>query len=160
MNLVEAQETKNIPNAVVHVDLDGAPHIYRAHGWRYDHDIDPLFASGLTNLLAFLERNKLKAIKERLTLEIRNLVVHGLPPDNPLTQAQGLVVKILELEIELSALLARSGALKKVVSEYQRNLESLPDKQVQLARLERNRKVDENLYMMMREKYEESRTCF
>lgn len=103
------------------------------------------------------ERNKLKAIKERLTEEIRKLVVQGLPADDPLTQAQELVVKILEGEIDLSSLTARAQALEKVVEEYRAKLESLPEKNVQLARLERNRKVDENLYMMMREKYEESR---
>jgi tyrosine-protein kinase Etk/Wzc len=103
------------------------------------------------------ERNKLKAIKERLTEEIRKLVVQGLPPDDPLTQAQGLVLKILEGDIEMASLRARAAALEKVVEEYRAKLESLPEKNVQLARLERNRKVDENLYMMMREKFEESR---
>lgn len=103
------------------------------------------------------ERDKLNAIKRRLTEEIRKLILQGLPPDDPLTQAQELVVKILEAETELSALSARAEALKKVVEEYTQKLETLPEKNVQLARLERNRKVDENLYMMMREKYEESR---
>ncbi|MFQ5677225.1 MAG: GumC family protein, partial [bacterium] len=103
------------------------------------------------------ERQKLESIKKRLTEEIRKLVVDGLPANNPLAQAQDLVVKILEVETELAAISARAQELEKVVESYTNKLESLPDKNVQLARLERNRKVDENLYMMMREKYEESR---
>jgi len=103
------------------------------------------------------EKEKLKAIKARLTDEIRALIVGGLPPDDPLAQAQGLVMQILESETELTALQARSEGLHKVVKSYTNKLESLPDKNVQLARLERSRKVDENLYVMMREKYEESR---
>jgi tyrosine-protein kinase Etk/Wzc len=57
----------------------------------------------------------------------------------------------------MASLTAQADALGRVVDDYTVKLESLPDKNVQLARLERNRKVDENLYMMMREKYEESR---
>jgi len=37
--------------AAVHLDLDGARHIYRAHGWRYDPSDDPLFESGLRGAL-------------------------------------------------------------------------------------------------------------
>ena len=40
------------PPAAVHLDLDGATHVYRAHGWRYEAPTDPLFVSGLG---AFLE---------------------------------------------------------------------------------------------------------
>lgn len=103
------------------------------------------------------EQQKLDAIKRRLTEEIRILIIGGLPADDPLAQAQELVVQILEVETELIAIEARADGLKRVVDAYNVKLESLPEKNVQLARLERNRKVDESLYMMMREKYEESR---
>ena len=49
------------PEAVLHVDLDGAAQIFGGKGWRYDHRDDPLFESGLTNLLAFLGVNKVRA---------------------------------------------------------------------------------------------------
>ncbi len=42
------------PLAAVHVDLDGARHIYRAHGWPYDPSDDPLFESGLRGALELL----------------------------------------------------------------------------------------------------------
>ncbi|MEM7236104.1 MAG: polysaccharide deacetylase family protein, partial [Planctomycetota bacterium] len=48
-------------SAVIHVDLDGARHIYRHHRWDYPWDDDPLFTSGMENLLSFLEENSLKA---------------------------------------------------------------------------------------------------
>ena len=47
--------------AVVHVDLDGARHIYQSHGWTYDYADDPLFVSGFRNLLSFLDRNRIRA---------------------------------------------------------------------------------------------------
>ena len=103
------------------------------------------------------EHQMLGAIKKKLTEETRKLIVNGLPANDPLARAQDMVVKILEIETDLAALSVRAKELHKVVISYTKKLEALPDKNVQLARLERNRKVDENLYMMMREKYEESR---
>jgi peptidoglycan/xylan/chitin deacetylase (PgdA/CDA1 family) len=49
------------PSFVVHVDLDGARHIYRAHGWSYDHDDDPVFETGLERALAFLAEERVSA---------------------------------------------------------------------------------------------------
>lgn len=49
------------PSAVVHVDLDGAKHIFRDKGWKYDYSDDPLFESGLTGLLDFLDVNRVRA---------------------------------------------------------------------------------------------------
>lgn len=49
------------PRAVIHVDLDGARHIYAHHGWSFPGSGDPIFRSGMETLLAFLERNELRA---------------------------------------------------------------------------------------------------
>jgi len=100
---------------------------------------------------------QVNAIKNRLTEETRKLIVDGLPADDPLAHAQDLVLQVIEAETEMAAISAKAQGLKRVVDSYTTKLESLPDKHVQLARLERSRKVDENLYMMMREKFEESR---
>ena len=51
----------NKPRAVIHVDLDGASHIYAHHGWSYPYSDDPVFETGMRNLLVFLEKNRLKA---------------------------------------------------------------------------------------------------
>jgi peptidoglycan/xylan/chitin deacetylase (PgdA/CDA1 family) len=40
------------PAAAVHLDLDGAPQIYAAHGWPYAAVDDPLFTTGLAGALA------------------------------------------------------------------------------------------------------------
>lgn len=49
------------PMAAVHVDLDGARHIYRAHGWSYDQSDDPLFKSGLQGALEVLDQAHVRA---------------------------------------------------------------------------------------------------
>lgn len=53
--------TPDQPLAAVHLDLDGARHIYRAHGWRYDPTDDPLFESGLRGALDLLARRNVAA---------------------------------------------------------------------------------------------------
>ncbi len=47
--------------AVIHVDLDGAKDIYRHHRWDYPWDDDPVFTSGMANLLEFLKKNSIRA---------------------------------------------------------------------------------------------------
>lgn len=49
------------PSAVVHVDLDGARHIFQAHGWSYPASEDPLFESGMRNLLDLLDERRITA---------------------------------------------------------------------------------------------------
>ena len=57
---VQAASGARVP-AVVHVDLDGAEHIYRHHGWSLPGGGDPVFASGFPRLLDFLRSNGLRA---------------------------------------------------------------------------------------------------
>jgi tyrosine-protein kinase Etk/Wzc len=54
-------------------------------------------------------------------------------------------------------LTAKTEALKNIVDSYADNLNTLPEKSLKLARLERNAKVGENIFLMLKEKYEESK---
>jgi hypothetical protein len=47
--------------AVIHVDLDGTPDIFEAHGWRYTGSGDPLFHSGLRHALDFFDALQVRA---------------------------------------------------------------------------------------------------
>jgi peptidoglycan/xylan/chitin deacetylase (PgdA/CDA1 family) len=49
------------PAAIVHVDLDGARHIYRAHGWQYPANDDALFRTGIRRLFDLLEKWQIRA---------------------------------------------------------------------------------------------------
>jgi hypothetical protein len=61
---------KLCPSAVVHVDLDSASAIFAAHGWSHSFDSDPLFETGLSNALDFLNN---AAIKGTLFVIARDL---------------------------------------------------------------------------------------
>ncbi|HVP37447.1 MAG TPA: polysaccharide biosynthesis tyrosine autokinase [Terriglobales bacterium] len=101
--------------------------------------------------------NRIKDIKQKLVKETSELVSQELSSSDPLTYSQELVDKILTLEIEIQSLGARTDALKNIVDTYSNNLNTLPEKSLKLARLERNAKVGENIFLMLKEKYEESK---
>ena len=42
--------------AAIHLDLDSCAHVFRAHGWTYESDDDPLFETGLRRALDFFAK--------------------------------------------------------------------------------------------------------
>lgn len=101
--------------------------------------------------------NRIKDIKQKLVKETSELVSRELASSDPLGYSQELVDKILSLDIEIQSLTAKTEALKNIVDSYADNLNTLPEKSLRLARLERNAKVGENIFLMLKEKYEESK---
>lgn len=51
----------NRPPACVHVDLDGGPDVFAAHGWAWPLSGDPLFASGMARALELFEVEGIRA---------------------------------------------------------------------------------------------------
>ena len=76
---------------------------------------------------------------------------------DPVNLSSNLIVRKIEIEANLQALQPKVKSLKTIVDDYSRELETLPGKSLQLARLERAATVNEKMYLMMQEKYEESR---
>ncbi|MFQ5868596.1 MAG: GumC family protein [Candidatus Zixiibacteriota bacterium] len=101
--------------------------------------------------------NRTEDIKRKLISESTELASTELSSSDPLSYSQDLVEKILSIEIETQSLSAKTNALRRVVDTYSRQLNSLPEKSLELARLERNAKVGENIYLMLKEKYEEAK---
>jgi tyrosine-protein kinase Etk/Wzc len=64
--------------------------------------------------------------------------------------------KIIEQQIELEGLSARSRALSGVIKEYEKQFLQIPQKSVDLARLQRSRLSSEKLYLMVEEKYSQA----
>jgi len=100
--------------------------------------------------------NRLRGVQEKIIEETKKLIESGMGQVNPLDHSQSLITKILDLEISLNSLKARQSALKKIVDEYSQKLTNLPAKSLELARLERDVQVNNKLYVMLREKYEET----
>jgi len=102
-------------------------------------------------------QSQIEKTKAKMKEEASKVVARDLGPENPLAYSQDLIDRILSLQIEVSSLNAKAQALSGVVREYETKMQSLPEKSLQLARLERAAKVNENIYLMMREKFEEAR---
>ncbi|MCB9358197.1 MAG: polysaccharide biosynthesis tyrosine autokinase [Calditrichaeota bacterium] len=100
--------------------------------------------------------NEIETIKGKLVEEVRKIAGSG-GSFEPLRTSQELFDNILKSEVEIKALTARAEALREVISNIDYELEQLPEKTLVLARLTRDRKLNEELYLILNEKYEESR---
>ncbi len=99
---------------------------------------------------------KIKALREQLNKEAQKLVASGMVSD-PLKISEDLVAKSITLTGEVDAAKAKITALRGVLDKYNARMKELPDKVLQLARLERRRQVDEQTYIMLTQKLEEAK---
>ena len=102
-------------------------------------------------------RDQIRHIKQKMRSEVRNLVRKGLSVSDPMGYSQGLLEKIYDLMVEVEADSSRARALGGIVRQYEGKLRQVPEKSLQLARLERAFKVNEKIYMMMKERLEETK---
>ncbi|MBN1348929.1 polysaccharide biosynthesis tyrosine autokinase [candidate division KSB1 bacterium] len=76
---------------------------------------------------------------------------------DPISQIQNFMEESIALEIEMQTYQAQEKALQEVIDNYNRKLSTLPDKELRLAQLLRNKEVNEKIYMMLLEKREEAK---
>jgi len=100
--------------------------------------------------------NRLKALQKRLKEEAQKLASTSMIQD-PLMVAQDLTVKIFDVETQIKGLQAKIKALQEVVDNYEYELSRIPTQALELARLTRQMEVDQNTYMLMIQKLEETR---
>jgi len=103
------------------------------------------------------KEQRIKGIQEKIVEEKTRMIANGATSLNPLASSTHLVTSILEIETENKSLKAKSDALWKIVQQYNDELNRLPEKSLDLARLAREAQVNNNIFMMLREKYEENR---
>ena len=99
---------------------------------------------------------RIKALRSKLHDEASKISATSMVTD-PLKLSQDMVGQLLALDGEIKASSTKITSLQTVVSEYNTKLENLPVKVLEFARLERRRKVDEETYMMMIQKLEETK---
>ncbi len=95
-------------------------------------------------------------IKKELKVESLK-IASGENIVDPITQIQRYLEEIISLEIEIQAYKAQVKTLGDVISTYKRNLNTIPDKELRLAKLIRDKQVNEKVYMMLLNKREEAR---
>lgn len=98
---------------------------------------------------------KIKETKNKISEKVAEIVGAKVTTRNPIYQS--LLAQIVTLETDTISLDTKKEAIAKTIIEYENRLEKLPDKELQLARLERAVKVSENIYLILLEKYQEAR---
>lgn len=94
-------------------------------------------------------------IRDRLSSEVARIVSAETTSPNPVHQA--LLQKLAEAQAELVGLEARKAALEKLVATNEAAMANFPRKEMDLARLTREQRVAEEIYVMLLTKYEEMR---
>lgn len=97
-------------------------------------------------------KRQMAEIKKNLSAEMMR-IVRGESLLDPIPQMEELMKNVMTLEIEKHALETREGILKGMVNTYDKMLMGLPDKELELVRLLRSQKVNENLYSLLQERY-------
>lgn len=111
---------------------------------------------GTNQTISGLEK-EINLIKEKLIEETRKIAGSGITSTTPLKTTQQLFDSILVSEVEIKTLSSRTEALRDIVDTYNAQLDLLPDKALTLARLTRDAQLNEKIFLMLNEKYEESR---
>lgn len=102
-----------------------------------------------------LIEKQIEAMKAKFKEEITKLAAADFL--NPVQVSESLFLNKIGVETELQSLKPKVQALKEIVDKYNAQLESLPEKSLRLARLIRNARVDEKIYIMLQEKFQEAR---
>ncbi len=100
---------------------------------------------------------RIAEMKINLTTITESLILSGWSEEDPFAASQEIFNKIVEQEVEVHASRSRAEEYKKLVDQMSGRLTNLPAQTLQYARLERDLKLNENLYLTMKQKYEESR---
>lgn len=101
--------------------------------------------------------DEIDEIKKRQIEEARKIASSGSIPLDPLRTNQQLVDRMIEVETEIKSLTAKADSWREIVATAETALETVPEKELVLARLTRDASLNEKIYMMLNEKFEESR---
>ena len=100
---------------------------------------------------------RIQEMKKQLTEITESLILSGWSEEDPFAASQEIFNKIVEQEVEVHSASSRAKQYKRLVDQMSQRLQNLPSQTLQYARLERELKLNENLYLTMKQKYEESK---
>jgi len=102
-------------------------------------------------------RDEIENIKRQMKTEIDKILEVDKYSFNPLDRRQELFTEIIATEVEYQTANAKVSALETVVEEYSVRMSGLPDAELELARLERSKAINEQIYSMLVTRYEEAK---
>lgn len=102
-------------------------------------------------------KNQIDNAKRQLNEEIQKTTNVKAGTADPLVYRADLISSISKARVEKNIAESKVENLRKSVEQYNRQLSLLPDAEIELARLERNNRINEKTYTMLNEKFEEAR---
>ncbi|NPV80859.1 MAG: hypothetical protein HPY52_11375 [Firmicutes bacterium] len=100
-------------------------------------------------------RSQIQELKEKLNNEVERVVSAQTTTLNPIHQQ--LLSQLVQAEAQIVGLQAKRDALKELVAQNEAMLTTIPEKELNLARLMREQRVAEEIYVMLLTKYEETK---
>ena len=107
--------------------------------------------------------NQINALREKLRKRTEEFLLSLLPgqrstgsSNDPASFLSEAKQKIIETQIQIQSLQSKKDALQVVLTQYERHFESIPQKSIQYARLQRARLSSEKLYLLVEEKFNEA----
>lgn len=101
-------------------------------------------------------RQKISQVKQELMQELLQTAQRNNLID-PLSQIKNLLQEAISLDVDVATSKAREQGLKLILAGYESELQKLPQQELMLTRLVRDREVNDRIYSMLREKREEVR---
>lgn len=100
-----------------------------------------------------------KKLQERTDAYVASLApgeLRGGGGTDPAVSLSALKFEVIDSQIKLKALKAKKVALQKILGDYEKKFESIPETHIEFARLQRSRLSSEKLYLLVEEKYHEA----
>ena len=102
-------------------------------------------------------KKSIESAKIKLNDELQVILRVKSGSADPLLFRSNLIEKISTAQIDQNIKSSKVISLREVVMNYNERMSQLPDTEVQLARLERNYRINEKTYLIVIEKYEEAK---
>lgn len=99
-------------------------------------------------------KTRISQTKEKLAREVERIVTNETSSINPIHQT--LVTRLMQLESDAIAYGAMAEAQKIFIEQYRSEVDQLPSKELQLARLTRDKNVSDQTYMMLMQHRQEA----
>ena len=100
---------------------------------------------------------QLESAKHNLNVEIQRALAVRSGPADLFAHRSNITERIAETLIDQNIAQSKVAALARTVEEYNTQISLLPDKEIELARLERNYHINEKIHTMLVEKYEDAK---
>ncbi len=100
--------------------------------------------------------DELLTMKRSLKEETRKISVQEMKSSDPLGTMQSIFERIIDLEVENKALYAAIEAQQVVVDRHENRLSRLPEASLEYVRFSRQVEINEKLYRLLVEKYQEN----